>query len=188
MPIHTALTYLTRLAAVTALLGGSMAHADDYSDVMQLLRIQKTADAITRADKYLATAPRDPQMRFLKAVALSESGKPAEAIALFTQLTQEYPELPEPYNNLAVLYASQNQLDKARIALEMAVRNNPSYATAHENLGDIYVRLANQAYTKALQLDPNGATAKPKLALLRELTQPTPVAGAPKDAKAAVRK
>jgi Tfp pilus assembly protein PilF len=70
-----------------------------------------------------------------------------------------------------VLYAQQNQLDKARIALEMAVRNNPSYATAHENLGDIYARLAQQSYAKAMQLDPNNTTVKPKLALLGELFQ-----------------
>jgi ketosteroid isomerase-like protein len=52
----------------------------------------------------------------------------------------------------------------------MAIRTNPSYATAHENLGDIYAKLASQAYNKALQLDATNANSvKPKLALIRDL-------------------
>ena len=88
---------------------------------------------------------------------------------MFTELTEEYPELPEPYNNLAVLYAGQGDYDKARKALEMAIRTHPSYAVAHENLGDIYATLASQAYDKALQLDNNNVTARKKLALIKEL-------------------
>src|SRR3989344_173131 len=138
--------------------------------------------------------PRDPQLRFLRGVAQADSGKPADAITTFTKLTEEYPELPEPYNNLAVLYANQNQLDKARTALEMAIRTNPSYATAHENLGDIYAKLASQAYNKALQLDATNANSvKPKLALIRELFAPEaagkpgrPAAAAPATAPAVV--
>jgi ketosteroid isomerase-like protein len=108
-------------------------------------------------------------MRFIKGVIQRDSGKTAEAIATFTKLTEDYPELPEPYNNLAVLYAGQNQFDKARAALEMAIRTNPSYATAHENLGDIYAKLASQAYNKALQLDTGNAVVPSKLALIREI-------------------
>ena len=100
------------------------------------------------------------------------SGTSYVAIATFVQITQDYPELPEPYNNLAVIYASQNQLDKARTALEMAVRNNPSYAAAHENLGDIHARLAYQSYTKAQQLEASNPAVKSKLTQLRTLFQP----------------
>ena len=159
-----------RLLALTALLGASAAHANEYGDIAQLLRTGKAAEALAKADQLLVAKPRDPQLRFLRGVALTEAGKPTEAIAAFSKLTQDYPELPEPYNNLAVLYASQNQFDKARAALEMAIRTNPSYATAHENLGDVYARLASQAYNKALQLDATSANSvKPKLALIREL-------------------
>ena len=130
-----------------------LAHADEYSDVNQLLRSGKYTEALSKADQYLASKPRDPQMRFLKGVVQTEAGKPVDAIATFVKLTEDYPELPEPFNNLAVLYASQGQYDKARAALEMAIRTNPSYATAQENLGDIYAKMASQAYAKALQLD-----------------------------------
>ena len=161
-----------RLVAVAACLVATYAHADDYSDVAQLVRAGKLPEAMTKADQYLATKPRDPQMRFLKGVIQRDSGKPADAIATFTKLTEDYPELPEPYNNLAVLYAGQSQFDKARTALEMAIRTNPSYATAHENLGDVYARLASQAYNKALQLDTSNTAVPPKLALIRELFTP----------------
>ncbi|MFY3384657.1 tetratricopeptide repeat protein, partial [Paracidovorax sp. MALMAid1276] len=161
---------LLRLLALSALLGSGVAHADDYAEITQLLRAGKPADALAKADQRLAANPKDPQLRFLRGVAQADSGKQGDAIASFTKLTEEYPELPEPYNNLAVLYANQNQLDKARTALEMAIRTNPSYATAHENLGDIYAKLASQAYNKALQLDATNANSvKPKLALIREL-------------------
>ncbi|KQO19130.1 tetratricopeptide repeat protein [Acidovorax sp. Leaf78] len=169
-PVLCTLPRLLRLVALTALLSTGVAHADDYADIAQLLKTGKSAEALAKADQRLAANPRDPQLRFLRGVAQADSGKPADAITTFTKLTEEYPELPEPYNNLAVLYANQNQLDKARTALEMAIRTNPSYATAHENLGDIYAKLASQAYNKALQLDATNAnTVKPKLALIREL-------------------
>ncbi len=167
------LRLLALAAALLPALAMTPAFADDYSDVNQLLRAGKFPDALAKADQYLQAKPRDPQMRFVKGVIQSESGKPFDAIATFTKLTEDYPELPEPYNNLAVLYAGQNQLDKARTALEMAIRTNPSYTTAHENLGDVYAKLASQAYAKALQLDANNNAVQPKLALIRELFAPT---------------
>ncbi|WP_404302678.1 tetratricopeptide repeat protein [Alicycliphilus denitrificans] len=168
---HHPLAQLLRTAALSALLGMPLAHAaDDYSEITQLLRTGKAQDALAKADQRIGANPRDPQLRFLRGVAQADTGKQADAIATFTKLTEDYPELPEPYNNLAVLYANQNQLDKARAALEMAIRTNPAYATAHENLGDIYAKLAGQAYNKALQLDATHANSlRPKLALIREL-------------------
>jgi tetratricopeptide (TPR) repeat protein len=65
--------------------------------------------------------------------------------------------------------ASQGQYDKASLALEKAIKTHPSYATAHENLGDIYAKMASDAYDKALQLDSSNARAKTKLSLVKEL-------------------
>lgn len=161
-----------RLLTLAAACITTIVHADEYGDVSQLLRSGKLPEALNKADAYLSTKPNDPQMRFLKGVIQRNSGKQAEAITTFTKLTEDYPELPEPYNNLAVLYAGQSQFDKARAALEMAIRTNPSYTTAHENLGDVYARLASQAYNKALQLDGANAAVPPKLALIRELFKP----------------
>ena len=163
-----------RLLLLSATLSMSAAYADDYADVSRLMKANQFPEALAKAEQYLAGKPRDPQMRFLKGVIQTETGKATDAIATFTKITEDYPELPEPYNNMAVLYAGQNQFDKARAALEMAIRTNPSYATAHENLGDVYARLASQAYSKALQLDGGNAGVQPKLALIRTLFSADP--------------
>jgi len=158
------------IAACAALSSpAALAQGDEYAEINRLMRSGQMSDALGKADQFLAAKPRDPQMRFLKGVIQTETGKPTEAIATFSKLTEDFPELPEPYNNLAVLYASQSQFDKARAALEMAIRTNPSYATAHENLGDVYAKLASQAYSKALQLDASNAAVAPKLSLIRNL-------------------
>lgn len=158
---------LTTMAVALAI--GAPAFADELSDIQKLLKSGQAAEALQRTDRALASNPKDAQLRFVRGVILAEQGKHSDAIAVFVKLTDDYPELPEPYNNLAVLYANQNQYDKARTALEMAIRTNPSYATAYENLGDVYAKLASQAYSKALQIDGGNAAVPPKLALIREL-------------------
>lgn len=165
-PGRSPLLALLRLLAISACLGSGMAVADEYSEVGQMLRAGRLAEAQTRVDRALAAKPRDPQMRYFKGVIQRESGQSAEALATFTKLTEDYPELPEPYNSLAVIHAAQGEFDKARIALEMAIRANPGYATAHENLGDIHARLAQQAYCKALQLDATNSSVRSRLAAL----------------------
>ena len=159
------------IALVLSVLG-TAAHADDYTDVAQLTRDGKFTEALARADRFLSNKPRDSQMRLLKGVAQRDAGKTADAIATFTRLTEEFPELPEPYNNLGVLYADQNQIDKARAAFEAALRTHPSYATAHENLGDVYAKLSSSAYSKALQIEDANAAVTPKLTLSRQLAGP----------------
>ncbi len=187
---HAALPFpmvLRILSALLLVLAAGAAQADDYADVNALLRQGKSQEALAKADAYIAGKPRDPQMRFLRGVILTEQGKQADATAIFTQLTQDFPELPEPYNNLAALYAAQSQFDKARAALEMAIKLNPSYATAHENLGDVYARLASQSYGRAQQLEAGNTTVAPKLTLIRQLFT-TPASGALPAAPSVARK
>lgn len=161
-----------RLATILFCMGLTapvLAQTDDLQEAQQLLKQGQTDRAMERVDQYLKTKPKDARGRFLRGILLTEQNKPTEAIRVFTELSQDYPELPEPYNNLAVLYASQGQYDKARGALEMAIRTHPSYATAHENLGDIYAKMASQAYDKALQLDKGNKGAQTKLNLIKDL-------------------
>ena len=170
LPLSLSLRHALRLFGILLFAAaGTLAHADDYADVNQLLRQGKAAEALAKADAYIAGKPRDPQMRFLRGVILTEQGRTADATLAFTQLTQDFPELPEPYNNLAALYAQQSKFDLARDALENAIRLNPNYATAHENLGDVYARLAAQTYDRAQKLAPASATIAPKVAALRQV-------------------
>ncbi len=196
---HLARFNLPVALLLTGLLLNSAANADELQDATQLFKQGQQSQALSKINSYLSGKPKDAQGRFLKGLILTEQNKTADAIKIFSDLTQDYPELPEPYNNLAVLYASQGQYDKARSALEMAIRTHPSYATAHENLGDIYAKMASQAYNRALQLDSSNTTTQTKLAMIQDLfsekphsgTQRTvicanPVADAPKSAAAPV--
>ncbi|BCK86843.1 hypothetical protein MIZ01_0609 [Sideroxyarcus emersonii] len=164
------LNLFSRVAALGILLAIAIpAQADDLQDANKLFKQGQNAQALEKVNAFLATKPKDAQGRFLKGLIFAEQGNTADAITVFNGLTEDYPELPEPYNNLAVLYAGQGQYEKAKNELEMAIRTHPSYATAHENLGDIYAKMASQAYDRALQLDKGNTNTQTKLALIREL-------------------
>jgi hemoglobin-like flavoprotein len=162
--------------AATAMAAAFSAHADTMQDVRQMVKEGRTPPALKQLDKFLTSSPNDVQARFLKGVILTETNKLGEAIAIFTKLTEDHPELPEPFNNLAVIYARQQQYDKAKQALEMAIQTHPAYATAHKNLEDVYARLASQAYDRALQMDSLKGSAPVKLATIKELTSKNRVA------------
>jgi tetratricopeptide (TPR) repeat protein len=174
-------TMLMRLFARSAVLAGLMlalsttvmaGSAEDLKDAAKLYQQNKFDAAMTKVNGVLAQTPKDAQGRFLKGLIFTEQKKITDAIQMFTSLTEDYPELPEPYNNLAVLYAGQGNYDKAKAALELAIHTHPTYGTAYENLGDIYAQLARRSYDKALQLDKSNATAQSKLAMVKDLFQP----------------
>ncbi len=140
-----------------------------YTEVQRLVHAGQLDAALQRAEAWLTDKPKDPQMRFLKGVIQNQTGQTDAAQETYTQLTQDYPELPEPYNNLAVLHASQNRFDQARAALEMAIRLNPAYAMAHQNLGDVHARLAAESYARALAIDSANTPLRLKLQSLQTL-------------------
>lgn len=161
------------VAAVVLAACVPLAHAaldDELKEANRLHHAGDTRAAIARIDAWLATHPRDAQMRFLKAVILADAQRLAEATALLEALAQDHPELPEPHNNLAVLHAAAGRWDEARRELELALRLNPNHAAALENLGDVHLALAEQAYRRALAAEPANATVPRKLASLRALT------------------
>ena len=145
------------------------AQSTDIDGIRQLARDGKLDTALEQINQQLQQTPGERQLRFLKGVILAEKKQPAKAIEVFRKLTVDFPDLPEPYNNLAVLYASQGDYEQARDALLLAINTHPSYATAHENLGDIYAKMAGVAYDKALSIDTSNATAKHKLSLIDNL-------------------
>lgn len=156
----------------------------DPGAIQQLLAQDKVNEAAKVLQAQLKQNPEDVQLRFLQGVVAAEQKKYDQAIKHFSSLTQDYPALPEPYNNLAVLYAAKGDERKAAQVLEQAIRTNPSYATAHENLGDLYARMASDAYAKALQLDNDRQAAKPKLSLIQQI-YPAAISSAKANVKAA---
>ena len=143
--------------------------ATPLEEVKKLIAAGRSKQALAFADEHLAKNPRNAQMRFVRGVILSDMNDNDAARAVFQQLTEDFPELPEPYNNLAVLYAAAGELEKARAALELALFARPDYATAHENMGDVYLQMAADAYQRAATLQPTNRTVSSKLALTREM-------------------
>ncbi len=136
------------------------------TQISGLINAGQFEQALSVIENELKNNPKDPLLRFQHGISLAGLGKNDDAIIDFTRLTEEYPQLPEPYNNLAVIYAYKNQLDKSRAALELAVKANPNYVAAHDNLGDIYTKLAASHYEKAAGLDSKNESAKSKLNML----------------------
>ena len=141
------------------------------AEIGDLMKAGRHDDALKRAEARLKDNPRDAQVRFMRGVILAEQGKTVEATAVFETLIQEFPELPEPYNNLAVIHAAQGRYESAWRLLQQALAAQPNYVTAYENLGDLYLSMAEQAYGKALGLDADNRVAKAKLETARELTK-----------------
>jgi Flp pilus assembly protein TadD len=159
------------LALLLSLTFAAPARANEAADIAQMFRAGEQTEAFARLDKLLANRTASPELRFLKGVLLVEVRRTSEALVVFQNLTEEFPELPEPYNNLAVLYAASGEFEKARTALEGAIRANPGLAVAYLNLGDVYAQLARQAYQKALKIDPASAGIPARLSVLRDLTE-----------------
>lgn len=146
--------------------------ADAVYEVNQLLKKGKREQALEQIDAYLAAQPKNAwgrnitQMRFLKGTLLADLRRNDEAVQVFAKLTQDYPDLPEPYNNLATLYAMQGNYDGAKDALERGLRTDPAYATAYRNLNEIYARIATSAYDRTVQASKGG---QPAPALIKDL-------------------
>jgi len=162
---------LTRLAivAAAALFAAPAFSATAVEQAQAQLNSGDLPGALKTLDKYLASSPQDAEARFTRGLVLVKLNKTEDAIKVFADLTRDYPQLPEPYNNLAVLYAQQGDYEKARDALEAALATHPAYATAHENLGDIYAALAGAAYNRASMLDTGNQAVRYKQNLINQL-------------------
>ena len=138
-----------------------------HNDVRRLLRRERYDLALKLVDKQLALNPRDPQMRFWQGFLYERMNQPELALPIYLDLTREYPELPEPHNNLGALYAAQGKYDEAKAALDNALRANPNYAVAQENMGDVLVNMARLSYERALKINPKQPDVKNKLKRLQ---------------------
>ncbi|HVW49065.1 MAG TPA: tetratricopeptide repeat protein [Trinickia sp.] len=174
---------LAAFASVAAHAQTSPAVADDTPQIDASIAARNWNGALAELDARIASHPRDAQAKFKRGTVLARLNRDDDAIRQFTELTQSYPELPEPYNNLAALYAKQGRYEDARTALETAVKANPSYGLAYENLGDLYLRLADRSYRRAQTLGGASALTAQRIASIEQIVSPANGASA---AKAAV--
>lgn len=150
---------LTGLSAET---DASPVAQPNLSPARALMKAGKLDEALKQIMSDLATQPKNVDALFLESEILTQLKRTDDAILVLRTMTEQFPELVVPYNNLAVLYAGQGRLEEARKTLEMAVSVQPDYATAYENLGDVYRALAQSSYDKALALQPSNRMLKAK--------------------------
>jgi Flp pilus assembly protein TadD len=135
--------------ALLAALASAPVRAEDLASAQRLWLAGQRAQAVEQVEQALTRTPDDLQLRFALGVMRMELGERDKARGIFTRLTQDFPDLADPYNNLAVLHAAAGELDEAQAALEQALRLQPEHAQAQENLGDVLLRLALRAYQRA---------------------------------------
>ena len=141
----------------------------DIKEIKLLLKNGKYKIAENIINGAIEENLNNPEILFYKGIIETNLGKTNQAIDTFRGLTERFPELPEPFNNLAVLYAEKGQFRLAKEILEQAIKTNPSYLTAHINLGDIFTKMASEAYNKALEIDKSNNIAITKLSMITQL-------------------
>lgn len=144
------------LAAMTL---STAAVASEADDVGALLQSGRYEEALNRIDKLPRDIRVQPQIRLYQGMSLMALNKRSEALQSFETLAADYPNMPEPFNNMAVIHAAHGRYAEARMLLEKALRADARYAVAQENIGDVYIRLANQTYARLRTLDPQRKSA-----------------------------
>ncbi len=139
------------------LLACGMAQAAELDEARDRLARGDAAGALERLQQGLEREPANAQLRFLQGVTLMDLGRDTQALEVFRQLHQAYPELPEPLNNIGLLQARAGQLDSARQSLQDALRADPQHRAARANLGQVYLMLAVQAWELATSGIPDAA-------------------------------
>lgn len=137
------------------------------------LRNGQYQDALTAVDQVLATDEDNMDAQLLRAILLAKTGRSAQAETLLNELREQYPDRPEPLNNLAVMYAEAGDNSRAIQTLQSAFKTHPSYAQVYQNLSDMYAVLAAEAYNKALGV--SGTDRGPQLASLNQFGYPTAI-------------
>lgn len=187
-PSAATLVATAAVSAALALLPGAAALAqkapaptDGTPEIDASITNRNWAQALAQLDARIASNPRDVQAQFKRGTVLARLNHDDDAIKQFVELTQAYPELPEPYNNLAALYAKHGRYDDARSALVTATHANPNYGLAYENLGDLYLRLAAESYKRAQSLGRTTGASAQRLSDLQKIIAPpkTRAAAAP---------
>jgi len=124
--------------------------------------------AIARYQATVSKSPGDYEAWFGLGVIQAKQRRFQDAITAFRQVIALQPSLAEPHNNLAVIYNEQGDLQAAVHELEASLKLDPAYGTAYENIGDLYVKLAANAYKRALQKN-DSAELKQRYARLLHL-------------------
>ena len=134
---------------------GAVSEEDPYERALSFALEKRYSEAWEVLGPMLEREPGHVQGRLLHGVLRAREGETGEAIRIFEALRREHPDMIEPYNNLAVLYALEGRLEAARETLVATLERSPD-AIAYTNLGDVYGKLARRAYERARELEEGG--------------------------------
>ena len=173
-------TLAALLAAFAAATAGAATQMEELAQTLdnsqfserveKLMTNGRFAQALELADIGIKRNSKNAQLVFMKSVALENLGRTSEAAEVLRQLIRSYPEIPEPYNNLAVIEAGMGNLEGAKSLLSKALQINPDFALARKNLGDVYLALAIESYEAAAPELPKNNVLQSRLKVLRRLT------------------
>jgi Flp pilus assembly protein TadD len=151
-----------------------MAQAQDAPDLSTIQRLAANGNlnqAMDALNKRIAANPEDVESAFLKGLLLLQQGDKSGAREVFLDISRRFPRLPEAYNNLAAIHAADGEYELARQTLLSAIANTPDYSPVRANLGDLYIKMAMDAYREALKLNPNDSATRTRLKVLEQLFQ-----------------
>jgi tetratricopeptide (TPR) repeat protein len=116
--------------------------------------------------------PKELEQRYAKAISAHQSGRLAEAEALYGQILKEVPQADAVLTNMAALQYGKGNYDQALRFVERALKVNPLNPDAVVNHASILVALnkkeeAIAAYEKVLHIQEANPTAHYNLANLR---------------------
>jgi hypothetical protein len=113
------------------------AGSSELDEIRALADSGRADKALPRLEQLLTGRPDHLEAQLLRGVLLVELERTIEAERVFLVLRNQYPDRPEPVNNLAVLQAASGRRASAIAALEEVVARYPTYQTAVGNLEQI---------------------------------------------------
>ncbi|MDO4434899.1 MAG: tetratricopeptide repeat protein [Cardiobacteriaceae bacterium] len=142
---------------------------NDYAKVESMAQNGQATEALALLETRLTQAPNDAKASYLKGLILMQLGRRENAEAWFLSMRQQFPKLPQPYNALAVIYQAQGKLIEAELILRELSQAHPEQKNVHRNRGEIYLQLAQSAFEKAHQQNPDDAMINERLEALSKL-------------------
>ena len=147
---------LFAFCTLAALVTATAAQCEEsFERALALASEKRYSEARDVLGPLLEREPGHSRARLLNGILHARAGHLSDAVEVFEALRRDHPDMSEPYNNLAVLYALQDRLDDARTTLLAVLERQPD-AVMYANLGDVYTKLAHRAYEQARKLEPGG--------------------------------
>ena len=140
-----------------------------YAQAQSMAENGNPRGALRQLESRLATNPQDSRAAYLKGLVLMQLGRGEEAERWYKMMQANFPDLPQPGNALAVIYAGRGDLPAAELALRDVLLKHPEHNSARVNLARLYVQMAQAEYEKALKATPDNAMIARKLEALKAM-------------------